>query len=153
MLQNKLCNTVACTLLSNILCSVCVCVWACACAHWSIPSPPPFTLWRTCIAASRKCYSTIDSGWMKTGQLQGCSDFISSVGNSWQSSVVWYCSGMPATVPVMTSLLLCPEQFRNWFYLNKLSFLVSMCFEQHGTYLLPSAVPTCQECKVMRWEQ
>jgi hypothetical protein len=71
---------------------------------------------------------------MKTGQLQGCSDSISGVGNSWQrSSVVWYCSGMPATVPVVTSLLLCPEQFWNGFYVNKLSFLVSKCFEQHGT--------------------
>jgi hypothetical protein len=126
MLQNKLYYTVACTLLGNIL----WCVHAC----WAIPSFLPFTLWRTCIVSSWKCYSTVDSSWMKTGQLQGCSDCISSVGNPRQrSSVVWYCSGMPASVPVVTSLLLCPEQFWNGFYLNKLSFLVLMCFEQHGT--------------------
>jgi hypothetical protein len=71
---------------------------------------------------------------MKTGQLQGSSDSISGVGNSCQrSSVVWYCSGLPASIPVVTSLFLYPEQFWNGFYLNKLSFLVSMCFEKHGT--------------------
>jgi len=121
---------------------LCVCMRAHACVlcsrtcvHvcWAIPSFLPITLWCTCIV-SWKCYSTIDSSWMKTGQLQGCSDSISGVGNSWQrSSVVWYCSGMPASVPVVTSLLLCPEQFWNGFYLNKLSFLVSLCFEQRGT--------------------
>jgi len=142
MFQIKLCYTVACTLLSNVLCCVflCLCVCACVCRRTrTIPSLPPFTLWCTCIASSWRCYSTIDSGLMKTGQLQGCSDSISSVGNSWQrSSIVWFCSGMPATVPVVTSLLLCPEQFWNGFYLNKLSFLVSMCFEQHGT--VPTAI-------------
>jgi len=33
MLQNKLCQTVACTLLDNIQCSVCVCVCVSARGH------------------------------------------------------------------------------------------------------------------------
>jgi hypothetical protein len=138
MMQNKLSHT--------------VCVGWC----WAVPSVPVLILWHTCVVLSWKCYSTIyrldeDRDAVIPRMMQGV------LGRG--VLLAGYVSGMPASVLVVTSLLLCPGQFQNGFRLNKLSFFECVMFWtachliKIPVTLLTSTVPTCQTCKVMRWEQ
>lgn len=152
MLQNKLFHTVACTLLGNILCCVCVCVCGKVLGYPKSPALHLVTyVYFLLMEVLQHHRFWLDEDRTAVGVqwfYQQCRKFLAEkfccLVLQWNAclSFLWWhlCSFVQNSSGMGFIWTNCPF----WF---------QCVFNSMVLYLLPSAVPTCQACKIMKWEQ